>query len=119
MGLRYYKRFGSTKGLGFTISNLGISSSYRTRYGTLGASGFSLKTGIPGLTFRQGFRRKNKGMEALIVLAVVCVSFMLYYALVAAYNLARFLIWGVRETVKFLVRNYRMWKEKSTNKQPL
>ena len=59
MGLRYQKRVNFGKGAGLNISKSGIGSSYRTKYGTIGTKGFSVRTGIPGLTFRGGWSNKK------------------------------------------------------------
>lgn len=56
MGFRYHKRIKLGGGAGVNLSKSGIGASYRTRYGTVGDKGFSVRTGIPGLTYRGGTR---------------------------------------------------------------
>jgi fatty acid desaturase len=50
--------------------------SYRSRHGSIGTKGFSLRTGIPGLSFRQGWG-KNAGAAALILIAIMAALVML------------------------------------------
>ena len=81
MGIRYQKRVGGTKGFGLNFSGSGISSSYRTKYGTVGSKGFSIRSGIPGLSFRSSYGRgKDKGVTALIILGLIVSGFILYYS---------------------------------------
>ena len=62
MGLRFQKRIKLGKGLGVTMSKSGLSPSFRTKAGSLSSRGISIRTGIPGLTFRKslsGFSGKG------------------------------------------------------------
>ena len=65
MGFRFYKRIGGKAGL--NLSKSGISASLRTGAGSIGTSGYSLRTGISGLFFRgvwgKGKRRQSKGIN--------------------------------------------------------
>lgn len=54
--------------------------SYRSQHGSIGTRGFSLRTGIPGLSYRRSWG-KNAGAAALIVLAVVIAFGVLAVAL--------------------------------------
>ncbi len=53
MGFRYQKRTNLGKGLGLNICKSGISPSIRTKSGTLSGKGYSLRSGIPGMTYRK------------------------------------------------------------------
>lgn len=113
MGLRYQKRVGGNKGFGLNFSGSGVSSSYRTKYGTVGSKGFSIRSGIPGLSFRSGYGRgKNKGATALIILGIIVTGFALYYSAVILYNFALFLWWLLTETRKLILRKYYIWQQK-------
>lgn len=113
MGLRYQKRIGGNKGFGLNLSGSGVSSSYRTKYGTVGSKGFSIRSGIPGLSFRSGYvRGKDKGVTALIILGIIVAGFALYYSIVILYNFTLFLIWATTETRKLILREYYLWQEK-------
>lgn len=113
MGLRYQKRIGGSKGFGLNLSGSGVSSSFRSKYGAIGPKGFSIRTGIPGLSFRGGFGQgKNKGATILIILGILAAGFVLYYAAVILYNLGLFLWWALTEARKLVLRRYYLWQEK-------
>lgn len=113
MGLRYQKRIGGNKGFGLNLSGSGVSSSYRTKYGTVGSKGFSVRSGIPGLSFRGSYGRgKDKGATALIILGIIVTGFILYYSAIILYNFALFLWWFLTETRKLILRKYYIWQEK-------
>ena len=56
MGFRFRKRINLFKGFGLNLSKSGISASFRNKFGSIGKRGFSLRTGIPGLTFFSSFK---------------------------------------------------------------
>lgn len=56
MGIRFNKRIKIGKGLGLNISKSGINPSYKTKKGSISSKGFSIRTGIPGLTYRKNFK---------------------------------------------------------------
>lgn len=118
MGLRYQKKIGENKGFWLNLNGSGISSSYRTKYGTVGSKGFLIRSGIPGLSFRSGYGRgKDKGITALIILSVILVGFALYYSIVILYNFALFLIWATTETRELILKEYYLRQEnKELNK---
>ncbi|WP_036825885.1 DUF4236 domain-containing protein [Polaribacter sp. Hel1_85] len=68
MGFRYQKRIKLGKGFGLNLSKSGISSSLRTKKGTIGTKGFSVRTGIPGLTFRKTFSKSSGGCLGFFLL---------------------------------------------------
>ncbi len=81
MGFRYQKRINLGKGFGLNISKSGVSPSFRTKRGSLSSKGYSIRSGIPGLTYRQTFN-KGKGSGCLMVLffitAVSTILFTIY-----------------------------------------
>jgi len=85
MGFRYQKRINLGDGVGINVSKSGLSTSVRTKYGSFGSRGFSIRTGIPGLSWRSGFGGKNGGAIMLAIL-------LLLGGLIIAYNLIRFAI---------------------------
>jgi hypothetical protein len=85
MSFRYQKRVNLGKGAGLNISKSGVSGSIRGRVGSVGTRGFSLKTGIPGLTFRSSWGRSKHGL-----ILILCTGVILFAALVV-YNLFRLL----------------------------
>ncbi len=73
MGFKYNKRIKLGKGFGLNVSKSGISPSYRTKRGSLSSKGYSIRTGIPGLTYRKSFK-KSKGNGCLILLFILISS---------------------------------------------
>ncbi|PXX26313.1 DUF4236 domain-containing protein [Arenibacter sp. ARW7G5Y1] len=74
MAFRFNKRVNLIKGLGINISKSGITPSLRTGRGSLSSKGYSVRTGIPGLTYRKTFSKtKNSGclLNILLLLSVV------------------------------------------------
>ena len=67
MGVRYQKRIKLSKGLGINVSKSGITPSYRTKRGPVSSRGFSIRTGIPGLTYRKSFSKASKGGCMILV----------------------------------------------------
>lgn len=86
MGFRFHRRINLGNGTGINVSKSGISSSWRTQYGTIGSKGFSIRTGIPGLTWRSGYGGKSGG-------SVMPILLLLLGGFIIAYNLIRFVIW--------------------------
>jgi len=75
MSFRYSKRIKIAKGFGIHIGKSGIAPSYRGRRGSLSSKGYSIRTGIPGLTYRKTFSRaKNSGCMVVLVLLALIVS---------------------------------------------
>ena len=98
MGFRYQKRINLGNGGGFNLSKTGISYSQRTKYGSIGSKGFSIRTGIPGLTFRSSWGKSKEGVIVLLVFGLA------YLTIVVIYNIFIFLIdaikWIIRKTAK-------------------
>jgi hypothetical protein len=119
MGFRYYKRVNIGNGYGLNLSKSGISTSYRSKYGSVGPRGFSVRTGIPGLTFRSSFGKSKKGDGAIVTLLILLFIGAVIVAAVVAWNVALFLKWSTVETYKLIVRvrrKYKLKKEIELNK---
>lgn len=79
MGFRYHKRIKFGKGLGLNIGKSGVSPSYRTKRGSLSSKGYSIRTGIPGLTYRKSFKNsKGSGCIALLFVLLSSTTFFLF-----------------------------------------
>jgi len=74
MGLRFQKRINLGKGLGINVSKSGISPSYKTKAGSVGSKGYSLRTGIPGLTYRKSFSKSSKSGCLSVFLSTLLIS---------------------------------------------
>jgi len=72
MGFRFQKRIRLGGGFGLNISKSSISPSLRTKMGTFGKSGYSVKTGISGV------RYQNSGCLALFTFTGF-VTFLIYH----------------------------------------
>lgn len=71
MGFRFQKRVKLGGGFGLNISKSGISPSLKTKMGTIGTKGYSVKTGISGI------RYQNSG--CMVVLAYAGFITLLIY----------------------------------------
>ncbi|MBQ4819613.1 DUF4236 domain-containing protein [Aquimarina sp. MMG016] len=82
MGFKYNKRIKLGKRFGLNISKSGITPSYRTKRGSLSSKGYSIRTGIPGLTYRKTFK-KSKGSGCLLSLILLITSSTFIFFLIA------------------------------------
>lgn len=71
MGFRVQKRINLGKGLGLNISKSGLSTSFRTKSGSIGSKGYSIKTGIPGVSYRGSF-----GKSGCLVVLVLLIGLL-------------------------------------------
>ncbi len=74
MGFRFQKRIKLGKGLNFNISKSGITPSYQTKQGSISSRGYSVKTGVPGVTYRKNFSKSSKGGCAGVLLIFIVLS---------------------------------------------
>ncbi len=73
MSFRYQRRINFGGGWGFNLSLRGVSSSYRSKWGSVGPRGFSFRTGIPGLSFHQSW--KGFGVfDFIILLGLIAIN---------------------------------------------
>jgi hypothetical protein len=117
MGFRYFRRIGGNKGLGLNVSGKGLTSSYRNKYGSIGSRGFSIKTGIAGLSFRSGWGgKKSKGSGALIYLLIIGFLFLMYVNFLIVYNAVRLLFWLLKGIFNISLSLYDKWRVRRTLK---
>lgn len=74
MAFKFNKRIKLGKGLGLNLSKSGISTSYKTKRGSVSSKGFSIRTGIPGLSYRKSF--KNSGCVLSILTLFVSITLL-------------------------------------------
>ncbi|MFY0631182.1 MAG: DUF4236 domain-containing protein [Flavobacteriaceae bacterium] len=71
MGFRYYKRIKLGKGFGLNVSKSGIRPSYRSKRGSVNTKGYSIRTGIPGLTYRKSSSKGGCMLVLLVLLSIL------------------------------------------------
>lgn len=119
MGIRFYRRINLGNGLGLNVSKSGISSSIRTQWGTFGSKGYSLRTGIPGLSYRKSFGRvKQQDWGAILLLAIILFA-LLYFTILIAWNLGRFIVWSTARLYHIIKSKRKTIPETSHNINPL
>jgi hypothetical protein len=89
VSLQYYKRVKLGKRTSANISTHGFSVSYRTAVGSIGTRGFSIKTGIPGLTYRGNWAKSKNGLIIFLIYLIVMVGCLVIY------NLSRLIVFLV------------------------
>ncbi|MEC3965245.1 DUF4236 domain-containing protein [Flagellimonas halotolerans] len=78
MAFRFNKRVSLGKGIGLNISKSGITPSYRGKRGSLSSKGYSIRTGIPGLTYRKAFSKSKNSGCLVMLLVIILVASVLY-----------------------------------------
>ncbi len=112
MGLRFSHRVRLGRSTGVNISGSGLSASIRGKYGSFGTRGYSIRTRIPGLSFRQSWGvGKSKGLEALMLILFVGAAFYIVYnlivlAAVIVYNVLLFIFAILKGLYRFLKINW-------------
>ncbi|MBU2998152.1 DUF4236 domain-containing protein [Cellulophaga baltica] len=77
MSFRFNKRVKIAKGLGININKSGITPTVRTIKGSVSSKGYSIRTGIPGLTYRKTFSKaKNSGCLVIVLSMISVVLFL-------------------------------------------
>ncbi len=110
MGFRFYRRVNLGGGLGINLSKSGITPSVRSRFGSIGPRGFSVRTGIPGLSYRGGHGKA--GAALLLMLAIFAISIVA----VVAWNILRFLCWAGVEIYHFGLRQWLTYQSARAQK---
>ncbi len=77
MSFRFNKRVKLGKNLGVNISKSGITPNYKTKLGRISTKGYSIRTGIPGLSYRKNFSNAKKGGCILALIPWVILALIL------------------------------------------
>lgn len=80
--LRFYRRINLGGGTGLNVSGSGLSLSTRYRWGSLGTRGFSIRSGIPGLTFQHRFRKGKSDPALTLISAILSIPVFLTIGIV-------------------------------------
>ncbi|WP_111266307.1 DUF4236 domain-containing protein [Marilutibacter maris] len=83
MGFRFYRRVNLGSGFGLNMSKSGVGASMRGKHGSIGSRGFSIRTGIPGLSFRQNWGKGGQGALAFLLIAAVVAVILAVLVVVA------------------------------------
>ncbi|HBD25672.1 DUF4236 domain-containing protein [Flavobacterium sp.] len=74
MSFRIQKRINLGKGIGLNVSKSGITPSIRTKSGSLSTKGYSVKTGISGISYRKNFSNsKNSGCAVFLLIPILII----------------------------------------------
>jgi len=99
MAIRYQRRVNLGKGIGLNLSGRSISMSTRTKWGSFGTGGFSILSGIPGLSYRQRYKKGDFITPFLSVaifltagILVICIKIVVLILIVLAQAIAIFSI---------------------------
>lgn len=77
MSFKFQKRVKLWKGFGLNISKSSITPSYRSKKGSISSKGYSIRTGIPGLSYRKTFS-KSSGCVVVLVVYIALSIFITY-----------------------------------------
>jgi hypothetical protein len=113
MGLRLQRRINLGGGAGINVSKSGFSPSLRTKIGTIGAKGFTIRTGIPGLYYRDVFKKSKKGNDGIFLIILLAIGVFVLMAIVV-WNVLQFLLWIITEFIHYL---QRLWYKRQIAKE--
>lgn len=100
MSFQYRKRINLGKGFGVNLSRRGLSASYRSKNYSVGSRGFSIRTGIPGLSFRSSWGKGGTG------LAILAITGLVYISVLIGYNLIRLICFLWKSGIAKLKQKY-------------
>lgn len=81
MGFRFHRRLNLGSGFGLNVGKSGASASRRASFGSIGTGGYSVRSGIPGLSYRKSFGKGGAGLiiglVSLFVTIVISLASLL------------------------------------------
>ena len=119
MGFRFQRRIKHGGGWGLNTSGSGGSVSYRNRNGSIGTKGFSLRTGIPGLSYRQGWGRNSGAAVAIAVLLFAAAAFaiqLLIYILPLIWQCLVWIVLTVHDLAVYGIQRFKAWRGQSAGR---
>lgn len=78
MGFKFQKRINLGKGIGININKSGISPTFRTRKGSISTKGYSIKTGISGVNYRNSFKKSSSGCVGTFLLLITGIVLIIH-----------------------------------------
>jgi hypothetical protein len=110
MSIRIQRRISLGSGLGLNVSKSGLSLSQRTAFGSIGTTGYSVRTGIPGVFFRKfRSRRRTRDNTFAIVMIALLIAGAVYAGFLFLKALFLFLIHIIIRVFKLLMQGYKNW----------
>jgi hypothetical protein len=111
MGFRFQKRINLGGGAGINLSKSGAGFSFRTKYGSFGNKGYSVRTGIPGLSYRGGSGKNNPLGQILAIFWIIYMLWPLIWAFIWfslwPFRLAWFLLMCLIDLIIWIVKKLR------------
>ena len=117
MGFRFQRRVNLGGGWGLNASGSGGSMSYRTSSGSIGTKGFSLRSGIPGLSYRQSWGKGSGAVVgiAMLVVAVVAVAVqLLIYLIPLIWQCLTWLVLTIYDFCIYGTQQFKAWRSRSS-----
>lgn len=111
MGFIFQRRLNLGKGLGFNVSKSGVSPSVRTKFGTIGAKGFSIRTGIPGFYYRKRWSGKRSGgLIDFILFGLIFLFFFLTWEIFVlifsfVFNIFKWLVLTIYDLIMYVIKS--------------
>lgn len=120
MGFRFQRRINLSGGWGLNAGKSGGSLSYRTGGGSVGTKGFSIRTGIPGLSFRQNWGKGSGAVGLAVVFvmaavaAVVVVTRVIIFVAPIVWQGLTWLALTLYDLVAYVVQRYKDWRSQAS-----
>lgn len=118
MGFRFQRRIDLGSKWGLNFSGSGLSASKRTKYGSIGTKGFSIRTGIPGLSFRSNWGKNSGPALALIAVLFVAVASAIYIVLQVLAVLIPIILECIRwlaltayDLIRYGIERFKAWNK--------
>jgi fatty acid desaturase len=116
MAFRYFRRINLGNGLGLNVSKSGVSTSVRTKFGSFGSKGYSIRSGITGLSYRKNFGSSRKGKnDATAFLLIMLFIGLFYLAAIVLWNLLLFIVWLFARLYFLFSQQYSLYKAGEKN----
>lgn len=119
MGFRFQRRINLGNGWGVNASGSGASVSHRSRHGSIGTKGFSLRTGIPGVSYRQSWGKNAAGAALifLVIMGVVAIAALalriLAYLLPLLWQCLQWVVLTIYDFYVYGLQQFRRWRTQS------
>lgn len=117
MGFRFQRRVNLGGGWGLNASGSGGSLSYRNRNGSIGTKGFSLRSGIPGLSYRQSWGKGSGAAVAIAMLVMALVAVVVQLLIYLVPLIWQCLAWLALTTYDLCVhgvQQFKAWRSSSS-----